>query len=251
VTPPTGRHPIGPIGLPVNEIEVRQPMNGDAHTAALDLLGAPPSDAEREHLGLADEPPDASSGFDAAAARSATTQLEATPDLHDLLASQPMADDRITPDAREMLASWSVPSIEPPPVPVEPPPAPVDPLPADAPPSLPLMLEPAPAAPMLDLAEPPEPELTLDPSSTLESALTPPLMLTADETDATVEAPPLASEPRTQVEEVSPSSIRLVATAPAHVEPELNPIEAAQVELLERWLESIKAARDQDHNPAQ
>ncbi len=89
VTPPTGRHPIGPIGLPVNEIEVPQPTNGDAHTAALDLLGAPPSDAEREHLSLADEPIEASSDHYAAEARGATAQLEATPDLHDLLASQP------------------------------------------------------------------------------------------------------------------------------------------------------------------
>ena len=96
-----------------------------------------------------------------------------------------------------MLASWSVPPIEPPPVPIEPPPAPVDPLPADAPPSLPLMLEPAPAAPMLDPVESPEPVLTLDPSSTLESAPTPPLMLTAEESDVTVEAPPLAAEPPT------------------------------------------------------
>ena len=255
VTPPTGRHPIvkptGPIGLPVNEIEVRQPMNGDAHTAALDLLGAPPSDVEREYLGLADEPVEPSHDFDAAEARGATAQLEATPDLHDLLASQPMADDRITPDAREMLASWSVPPVEPPPVPVEPPPAPVDPLPADVPPSLPLMLEPAPAAPMLDSVASPEPELTLDPTATLESTLTPPLMLTAEETGVIVETPPVAAEPPTAIEEVSPSSIRLVARAPAYAEPELNPIEAAQVELLERWLESIKAAREQDHNPAQ
>jgi hypothetical protein len=37
---------------------------------------------------------------------------------------------------------------------------------------------------------------------------------------------------------------------PAQPQPALNPIEAAQVALLERWLESIKAARAQDQNPA-
>ncbi len=98
---------------------------------------------------------------------------------------------------------------------------------------------------MLERVESPEPP------PTLESTLTPLLMLTPEETDISVEPPLFAAGAPTVIEEVATSPIRLVGRAPVDVEPELNPIEAAQVELLERWLESIKAARAQDHNPAQ
>ena len=86
-----------------------------------------------------------------------------------------------------------------------------------------------------------------------ELTLTPPELpsFILEAADVIVESPGLV-EPPAIVEGVLPFPTRVVAAAaPAPAEPELNPIEAAQVELLERWLESIKASRSQDHDPAQ
>ncbi len=256
MTPPTGRHPVvkpGPIGLPVNEIE----GSGDTRTAALDLLGAPPSDAEREHAGLDSETPHASSELHAVNTPGSTLQQER--DLHELLASLPMADDQITPDAREMLASWSVEPVETLPAPAEPP-APVDPPPPVTPPARPMILDVVPG-PVVDVAEPSEPAvaMTSEPTHALtpdwtseltsELILTPPEPFAASKEVDSIAETPDTMEPSASPEGVLPFPSRSLTTA-ATLEPELNPIEAAQVALLERWLESIKAARAQDHNPA-
>jgi tetratricopeptide (TPR) repeat protein len=245
-TPPTGRHPVatpGPIGLPVNEIDVRQTDNGDPRTAALDLLGAPPSDAEREHAALTNDPTHDSNDFNAAAPPSSALQQER--DLHELLASLPMAEDQITPDAREMLASWSVAPVEPSPAPEQHVAPPTEPT-AAAPPPLPMMLETEPAPPVLEV---PSLEAVFTPP---ELTLTPPELVVAPEPANPVIETPEAAEPPASTEAVLPFPMRLATepAEPAQPQPALNPIEAAQVALLERWLESIKAARAQDQNPA-
>jgi len=262
VTSDTGRHtPVkpGPIGLPVNEIEVRQPANGDVRTAALDLLGAPPSDAERDHGHLESETSEPSSQWHAVDTPSSTLQQER--DLHELLASLPMADDQITPDAREMLASWSVAPIETMPAPAEEPPVDLVAAPADSP----ALTEPPPLPQMLAtetvglLAESiPQPQATYDLELTATPELTAPeLTLTSPEPvfteappDLTVETADVPIESAAPHEAVLPFPPRVLTAETRPVEPELNPIEAAQVALLERWLESIKAARAQDHDTA-
>ena len=85
-------------------------------------------------------------------------------------------------------------------------------------------------------------------------ALTPELTLTSP---TFTEAPPdpileppthVPVEPSAAHDAVLPFPARVMTEQSRPIEPELNPIEAAQVALLERWLESIKAARAQDHD---
>jgi len=268
VTSDTGRHTPakpGPIGLPVNEIDVRQPADGDVRTAALDLLGAPLSDAERDHAALDSETSEPSDHLHAVETPSSTLQQER--DLHELLASLPMADDQITPDAREMLASWSVAPIETMPAPVEEPPvdlvaSPAEPPFLPEPPPLPLMLateqdarfaEPMPPAEPthpLELTAAPDPAAmdVTAPAPTPELTLTSPTFTEAPP-DPVLEPPThVPVEPSAAQDAVLPFPARVMTEQSRPIEPELNPIEAAQVALLERWLESIKAARAQDHD---